>query len=68
MVMISKFKETIDNMGIRQSHIVEKAKVNKSTVSNLYKNGAIPTYPVAYKISKVINVPMETMWYDDEFI
>lgn len=63
--MISRFKEYLDGNGIKQSFIVEKTGFNKSTISNLYKNGAIPTYSVGYNIAKILGVRMAELWFEE---
>ncbi|MBB6451966.1 transcriptional regulator with XRE-family HTH domain [Salirhabdus euzebyi] len=64
----SNFKNYLDSNGIRQSWIVEKTGYNKSTISNLYKKGTIPTYQVGYNIAKILGVRMSKLWYLKEDI
>jgi transcriptional regulator with XRE-family HTH domain len=68
MAMVSNFKDYIDSKGIKQTFISKKVGINKSTMSRIYKDGAIPYYQNAYRIAKVLGVEMEELWYDDEFI
>jgi putative transcriptional regulator len=62
---VSKLREIVDSKGIKYKYIYETIGINKSTMTELL-NGRIPSYPVAYRISKLIDVPMEEIWYEEE--
>jgi putative transcriptional regulator len=62
---VSKLREIVDSKGIKYKYIYETIGINKSTMTDLL-NGRIPSYPVAYRISKLIDVPMEEIWYEEE--
>jgi putative transcriptional regulator len=62
---VSKLREIVDNKRIKYKYIYETIGINKSTMTDLL-NGRIPSYPVAYRISKLLDVPMEEIWYEEE--
>ncbi|MDA1577307.1 helix-turn-helix transcriptional regulator [Bacillus cereus group sp. BY17LC] len=65
--MRSHLKEILDSKGIKYSFIAKEASISNSTMTNLIK-GATPTLPVAYRIAKVLDLPVEKIWIDGEEI
>lgn len=61
----SRLREVVDSKGIKYKFIYDTLKINKSTMTDLL-NGNIPTYKNAYRISKLIDVPMEEIWFEEE--
>jgi putative transcriptional regulator len=62
---VSRLREVIDSKGVKYKYIYDNVGINKSTMSGLL-NGRIPSYPIAYKIAKLLEVPMEEIWYEEE--
>ncbi len=63
--MESRLKEILDERGLKYGFIAKKANITNATMTNLIKGG-IPTLPVAYRIAKVLDLPVEKIWVEEE--
>ncbi len=61
-----RLKEIKKDQGWSQKWLGEKIGVNKSTITDLMNEKHLPSLPVAIKISKVISVPVEKIWTEEE--
>jgi putative transcriptional regulator len=58
----TKLREIIDNRGIKQSHIVRKTGINKSTMTRLVNGETAPTLMNAFKIARELDLKIEDIW------
>lgn len=63
--MRSRLKEILDSKGFKYSFVAKKASISNSTMTNLIK-GATPTLPVAYRISKFLELHIEDIWFEED--
>lgn len=63
-VFRSRFKEVLDDRGMKQSHFVRNCGISAKTMSVLYRGGE-PTLATAYKIAKELGLYIEEIWYYD---
>lgn len=64
--MKSRLKEAIKERGITQKFIYDKVGINKSTMTELVNGKRDPSLQTAYRISKVLGVKIEDIWYEDD--
>jgi putative transcriptional regulator len=57
----NRFKEIVDERGIKQKFIYDKIGVAPSTISAIY-NGQIPQLETALKIAKVLGLRVDEIW------
>jgi putative transcriptional regulator len=62
--MESKLKEIMKEQGRTQNWLSEKVGVNKATISLIINKKSIPTLPVALRIAKVLEKPVEDIWFE----
>lgn len=60
--METKLKRVINERGIKQSFIAEKAGISPGTLSKIVRGESIPTLPVAIKIARVLETTVEDLW------
>lgn len=63
--MRCRLKEIMKEQGRTQTWLCEKVGVNKSTISDIINEKRLPSLPVAIKIAKTIDVPVEEIWFED---
>lgn len=51
---------------VNHREFAEKAGIHTSTLSFIVNNKSLPSLPVALKIAKVINKPVEEIWVMEE--
>ncbi|WP_338788833.1 helix-turn-helix transcriptional regulator [Metabacillus sp. FJAT-53654] len=57
-----KLRDFLNENGIKQKFIAEKAEISQGTLSLIIRGESLPTLPVAYKIAGVVNKPIEEIW------
>ncbi len=50
--------------GLSQEGLAKKAKVSRPMLSNIERGYALPSLPVAYRIAKVLDKPMEHLFFN----
>lgn len=66
MVVKNRLKEILDERGIKQNWLAEQVGITKQTMSNLIKNRFTTSMDIAFKISKVLNMEITDIFYEDE--
>ena len=66
MSVKNKLKEILDERGIKNVWLAEKAKINNSTVGNIIKNRHNPNIEVAIRIATALNMKVEDIWEVDD--
>ena len=66
MAVKNKLKEILDERGIKNVWLAEKAKINNSTVGNIIKNRHNPNIEVAIRIATALNMKVEDIWEVDD--
>ena len=65
--MISNLKKARENAGLTQEQLAEKVEVARQTILFLEKGQYNPSLRLAYKISKIVKVPINKLFsFDDE--
>jgi Predicted transcriptional regulators len=62
MAVKNKLKEILDEKGIKQIWLADKAKIDKSTVGNIIKNRYNTNVEVAIRIAKALQINVEDIW------
>jgi len=62
----NRLKEILDERGIKNVWLAEKAKINNSTVGNIIKNRHNPNIEVAIRIATALNMKVEDIWEVDD--
>ncbi|MGI8277386.1 helix-turn-helix transcriptional regulator [Bacillus mycoides] len=63
--MRSHLKEILDSKGIKYGFIAKQAGISNAAMTNLIKGG-LPTLPVAARIAKALDRPIEEIWTIEE--
>ncbi|MBH0346328.1 transcriptional regulator [Bacillus thuringiensis serovar muju] len=63
--MRSCLKEILDSKGIKYGFIAKQAGISNAAMTNLIKGG-LPTLPVAARIAKELDKPIEEIWTLEE--
>lgn len=58
----NRLKEILDERGIKNIWIADKAQVNNSTIGNIIKNRHNPNVEVAIRIANALNMKVEDIW------
>ena len=66
MTVKNRLKEILDERGIKNVWLAEKAKINNSTVGNIIKNRHNPNIEVAIRIATALNMKVEDIWEVDD--
>jgi len=66
MAVKNRLKEILDERGIKQNWLAEKANVTKQTISNLIKNRFSVSLEIAMKISKALDLKVEDIFYIED--
>ena len=65
--MISNLKKARENAGLTQEQLAEKVEVARQTILFLEKGQYNPSLRLAYKISKIVKVPINKLFsFNDE--
>jgi putative transcriptional regulator len=56
--------EARKDQNLTQEELAEKAKLSRGMLSNIERGYALPSLPVAYRIAKVLNRPIEYLFFD----
>jgi putative transcriptional regulator len=65
--MISNLKKARENAGLTQEQLAEKVEVARQTILFLEKGQYNPSLRLAYKISKIVKVPINKLFsFEDE--
>ncbi|EIT85892.1 DNA-binding protein [Fictibacillus macauensis ZFHKF-1] len=59
-------EHVLKDRGIKKSYVAEKAKISRSGFSLIVQGKSLPTLPVAIRIGKVLNLPIEKIWIIEE--
>lgn len=51
--------------GYTQEQLAKKAKVSRPLLCNIERGYSLPSLPVAYRIAKVLNKPIEHLFFND---
>jgi DNA-binding XRE family transcriptional regulator len=62
----NRLAEIIEERGIKNVWLAEKANLNNSTIGNIIKNRHNPNVEVALKIANALNLKVEEIWYLDD--
>jgi putative transcriptional regulator len=60
-LLLNRFREIIDERGMKQKFIADKIGVSTTTISAIY-NGQIPKLETALKIAKVLGLRVDEIW------
>lgn len=63
--VINRFREILDERGMKQKFIADKAGISTTSVSMIYK-GHMPQLETALKIAKVLGLKVEDIWSLEE--
>ena len=61
-MVLNNLKMILDERGIKNVWLAEKAGLNNSTIGNIIKNRHNPNVEVAIKIAKALNLTVEDIW------
>jgi putative transcriptional regulator len=62
MAIENRLKQYMNDNGIKQIWLAEKAKISKTTLSNIVNSRHLPSVEVAIRISRAIGKPIEEIW------
>lgn len=62
--MKSRLKEIMDQRGMKQKFLAEKAGITAGTMSMIVRGKTLPTLPVAHRIAKALDMPIERIWVE----
>lgn len=62
----NKLREILDERGIKNIWIANKAGINNSTIGNIIKNRHNPNVEVAIRIAKALDMKVEALWEIDD--
>lgn len=62
--METKIKQIINERGLKQGFIADKANVSRAALSLIINGKSIPSLPVAIRISRVLEKTVEELWGD----
>lgn len=65
MIVKSKLADILNDRGIKQKFVSDKAEIGRNTVSEMVK-GHTPSLGSALKVAKVLGVSVEDIWYIEE--
>jgi len=60
--METKLKKILDERGLKQGFIAEKAGLSRGAFSLIVRGKSIPTLPVAMRIARVLEMTVEELW------
>ncbi|MBG9550034.1 DNA-binding protein [Cytobacillus firmus] len=60
--MDTKLKRILDERGIKQGFIADKAGLSRGAFSLIVRGKSIPTLPAAIKIARALNETVESLW------
>ena len=66
MTVKNRLKEILEEKGIKQTWLAEQVGITKQTMSNLIKNRYTTSMDIAFKISKVLEVKITDIFYEEE--
>ena len=66
MSVKNRLKEILDERGIKQNWLAEKAGVTKQTISNLIKNRFSVSLEIAIKIANALDLKIEDIFYIED--
>ncbi|ERM18994.1 helix-turn-helix transcriptional regulator [Brevibacillus laterosporus] len=52
-------------LNLTQDELAKKADLSRAMLSNIERGYALPSLPVAYRISKVLKKPIEYIFFND---
>jgi putative transcriptional regulator len=58
----NRLKEILEDRGIMQKWLAEKAGIDKSTMGNIIKNRYSTSLEVAFKIARALGLHIEDIW------
>ena len=64
--MRNKIKELRKDMGMRQEDLADKTGVTRQTINAIENNKYNPTLELAMKLAKLLNAPVEDIFFLDE--
>lgn len=62
--METKLKKIINERGLKQGFVAEKANVSRAALSLIINGKSIPSLPVALRIARVLDMTVEELWGD----
>ena len=62
MAAINKLGQILEQRGLKQNFIAEKANLDKSTIGNIIKNRFGTNVEVAIRIARVLDLKVEDIW------
>jgi len=66
MTVKNRLKEILDERGIKQTWLADQVGITKQTMSNLIKNRFTTSMDIAFRISKVLNMEITDIFYEEE--
>lgn len=64
--MKNKIKDLRKNMGLRQEDIAEQTGVTRQTINAIENNKYNPTLELAMRLAKLLETPLEKVFFLDE--
>lgn len=58
----NNLKQILEDKGVKQLWLAEKANLNKSTIGNVIRNKFNTNVEVAMRIAKVLDMKVEEIW------
>jgi putative transcriptional regulator len=62
----NRLKEILDDRGIKQKWLAEKANVKENTLSGIINNKTVTSVDIAIRIAKVLEMPVEDIFQDQD--
>jgi DNA-binding XRE family transcriptional regulator len=62
----NRLKEILDERGIKQKWLAEKANVKENTLSGIINNKTITSVDIAIRIAKVLNMAVEDIFQEND--
>jgi putative transcriptional regulator len=62
MPIYCRLREIMEQRGLKQKFVAEKARVSYPTFNILVNNRALPTLEVAYRIGEALDLNVEEIW------
>lgn len=63
MQVKNRLKEILDERGMKQNFVAEKAGITRQTFSNLVNNRFNPSLELAFKICNVLELSLDQVFY-----
>lgn len=61
----NRLKDILENKGIKQKWLAEKANVKENTLSGIINNKTVTSVDIAIRIAKALDMFVEDIFYSD---